>query len=62
LPITILRVARGGRSNRIASVEGGGGERVVRPSPSLVFTGNWTGGDDAVAALPVAEGHDADGR
>jgi branched-chain amino acid transport system substrate-binding protein len=35
-PVTILHVARGGRSNRIASSEGGVVERVVRPSPSLV--------------------------
>jgi DNA-binding SARP family transcriptional activator/ABC-type branched-subunit amino acid transport system substrate-binding protein len=35
-PITILRVARGGRSNRVADAEGGVVERVVRPSPSLV--------------------------
>ncbi len=39
-PITILRVARGGASSRIPSVEGGIVERVVRPSPSLVATGN----------------------
>jgi branched-chain amino acid transport system substrate-binding protein len=39
-PITILRVARGGASSRIPSLEGGIVERVVRPSPSLVATGN----------------------
>ena len=38
-PVTILRVARGGASNRIVSVEGGVVARVVRPSPSLVAPG-----------------------
>jgi ABC-type branched-subunit amino acid transport system substrate-binding protein len=35
-PVTILRVARGGGSNRIASVEGGVVERVSRPPAQLV--------------------------
>jgi branched-chain amino acid transport system substrate-binding protein len=35
-PVTILRVARGGASNRILSVEGGVVARVARPSPKLV--------------------------
>jgi branched-chain amino acid transport system substrate-binding protein len=35
-PVTVMRVARGGGSNRILSVEGGVVERVVRPSPRLV--------------------------
>jgi branched-chain amino acid transport system substrate-binding protein len=38
-PVTIMRVARGGGSNRIASVEGGVVERVMRPSPRLVASG-----------------------
>jgi branched-chain amino acid transport system substrate-binding protein len=35
-PVTVLRVAHGGGSRRIASVEGGVVERVARPSASLV--------------------------
>ena len=35
-PVTILRVAHGGRSTRIASVEGGVVERVSRPPARLV--------------------------
>jgi hypothetical protein len=35
-PVTILRVATGGGSNRILSTEGGVVEQVVRPSPRLV--------------------------
>ncbi|HEV2060529.1 MAG TPA: ABC transporter substrate-binding protein, partial [Solirubrobacteraceae bacterium] len=35
-PVTILRVARGGRSRRIASAEGGIVERVSRPRGALV--------------------------
>lgn len=35
-PVTILRVARGGSSNRVAGVEGGVVVRVVRPSRHLV--------------------------
>jgi branched-chain amino acid transport system substrate-binding protein len=35
-PITIMRVAHGGGTNTIRSVEGGVIERIVRPSPSLV--------------------------
>ena len=35
-PVTILRVARRGSSNRVLSVEGGVVERVVRPSSRLV--------------------------
>lgn len=35
-PITIFRVVKRGESNRIASIEGGVIERVVRPSASLV--------------------------
>jgi len=35
-PVTILRVASGGRSNRVGSTEGGVVDRIVRPSPSLV--------------------------
>ena len=35
-PVTILRVARKGRSNRVGSTEGGVIDRIVRPSPSLV--------------------------
>lgn len=38
-PVTIMRVARGGGSNTIMSVEGGVVARVVRPSPSLVAAG-----------------------
>jgi len=38
-PITVLRVARGGGSNTVQSVEGGVVEDVVRPSPSLVAGG-----------------------
>jgi branched-chain amino acid transport system substrate-binding protein len=38
-PITILRVARRGHSSPIAGVEGGVVERVVRPSPGLVASG-----------------------
>ncbi len=38
-PVTIMRVVRGGGSNRIESIEGGVVERVVRPSPRLVATG-----------------------
>ncbi len=37
-PVTILRVARGGSSNRVASVEGGVVERVSRPPARLVAT------------------------
>ena len=39
-PVTILRVARGGASNRIGSVEGGIVAQVVRPSPKLVAAGD----------------------
>ena len=42
-PVTILRVARGGRSNRIGSTDGGVVDRVVRPSPSLVAPERSTG-------------------
>ena len=38
-PVTIVRVVRGGETNRIQSVEGGVVERVVRPSPKLVAAG-----------------------
>jgi branched-chain amino acid transport system substrate-binding protein len=38
-PVTILRVARGGTSKTIMSVEGGVVDRVVRPSPRLVAPG-----------------------
>jgi ABC-type branched-subunit amino acid transport system substrate-binding protein len=39
-PVTIMRVALGGGSNRIGSVEGGVAARVLRPSPSLVKAGS----------------------
>ncbi len=42
-PVTIVRVTRGGRSNRIGSTEGGVVDRVVRPSPSLVATESSAG-------------------
>jgi ABC-type branched-subunit amino acid transport system substrate-binding protein len=35
-PVTIMRVVRLGRSNQVASAEGGVVAHVVRPSPSLV--------------------------
>jgi branched-chain amino acid transport system substrate-binding protein len=35
-PVTILRVASRGRSNKVGSTEGGVVDRVVRPSPRLV--------------------------
>ena len=35
-PVTILRVERPGRANRVGSIEGGVVERVVRPSAALV--------------------------
>jgi hypothetical protein len=35
-PVTVLRVARGGSSSRILSVEGGVVDRGVRPSGRLV--------------------------
>ena len=38
-PITILRVARGGPSRTVGSIEGGVVERVVRPATSLVAAG-----------------------
>ena len=38
-PITILRVAGGGGSNTVMSVEGAVVEGVVRPSPRLVAGG-----------------------
>ncbi len=37
-PVTIMRVARGGRSSKTGSTEGGVVDRVVRPSPRLVAT------------------------
>jgi branched-chain amino acid transport system substrate-binding protein len=38
-PITILRVARGGSSTKVMTVEGGEVERVVRPAARLVAAG-----------------------
>lgn len=38
-PVTIMRVARGGASRRIASVEGGDVQRVSRPRAALVAGG-----------------------
>jgi branched-chain amino acid transport system substrate-binding protein len=42
-PVTIVKVARGGTSQRIASVEGGDVERVSRPQASLVAPGGASG-------------------
>jgi branched-chain amino acid transport system substrate-binding protein len=39
-PVTVLRVVGQGTSNRVASVEGGIVEQVVRPSPKLVASGD----------------------